>query len=375
MQIANLYSVRKDRALVTTKFSHTAGVAIVATLFAGCAGAGSTPHLSTRLSAASSASRAPMLNMHMYPLGAYGASIPFGSLHAQKDLNGRRPYAVKSGSEIVYVSNLGENAIDVFEQKGKSQKPIATITDGVAYPGGLTTDRKGNLYVVDESAQDGEKTIPGELQMYAPGATSPTNTYTTDIDAPSDVAVAKDGTIYTADFNGEYNGWVAVYPKGNPKREYRLSDFDGGAPLSVAFDKQQNLYVMYDVLENNVTYSFVKKYKPNAKTGTKLKLAFKFGGGIQVDPVGDILVAQQVYPSAILVFPPGKTKPSESITMPDGGEPFNFALNHKGKLLFSSDWTQYNQVLRYAWPSGKYQYVIANGFNNVSGFATMPYEF
>jgi hypothetical protein len=132
---------------------------------------------------------------------------------------------------------------------------------------------------------------------------------------------------------------------------------------------------MYDVLENNVTYSFVKKYKPNAKTGTKLKLAFKFGGGIQVDPVGDILVAQQVYPSAILVFPPGKTKPSESITMPDGGEPFNFALNHKGKLLFSSDWTQYNQVLRYAWPSGKYQYVIANGFNNVSGFATMPYEF
>jgi len=347
---------------MTFRFSHAGGTAILATLFAGCAGAGSTPQQQI-------ISQAPALNAHMYPLGAYGATIDINALHAAKRVNSGRPYPVKSSSKLVYVCNLGAGEVEVFDQTGKLQQPIGTITDGILGPGGLTTDTKGNLYVSDEGPISGKWTV----QMYAPGSTSPTKSYQTDLFSPTDVAVAKDGTIYIANFNGSQNGWVAVYPKGNEKKEYRLSDYNGGAPLSVALDKQQNLYVMYDY--NSDASSAVNEYKPGAKTGTNLNLAFGSGGGIQVDPKGDIVVAQQLNPSEILVFPPKATQPSKAISMPGGGEPFNFALNNKAKALFAGEYQNANQVDRFAWPSTKYQYTIANGFNNPSGVAVAPYEF
>jgi hypothetical protein len=339
------------------KRPHTLAVGAAAALLAGCAIGGSSLQQPI----------AQSLNVNTYPLGAYGSKLGTGLLRASRTAHGSASYDVKRASRLVYVSNLGEGAIDVFYQHGKDQTPIATITDGILGPGGLTTDRNGNLYVADEGQISGKWTV----QMYAPGATSPTKSYTTDLSSPTDTAVAKDGTIYIANFNGLANGWVAVYPKGNVSKEYRLSDFGGGAPLSVALDAKQNLYVMYDV-DNG---SAVNEYKPRAKTGTNLNLVFSSGGGIQVDPSGDILVAQQLDPSEILIFQPGKTEASQTISMPGGGEPFNFALNHGSKALFVGEYQNANQVDRFAYPSTKFKYVIANGFENPSGVATDPYEF
>ena len=331
-------------------------------LLAGCAMAGfSSPQQPV----------AESLNVNTYPLGAYGTKPGVSLLHTAKPARRGASYDAKGASPLAYVCNLGGNQgmgeVDVFHQRGKNQTPIATITNGILGPGGLTTDRKGNLYVADEGPISGKWTV----QVYAPGATSPTKSYTTDLSSPTDTVVAKDGTIYIANFNGLSNGWVAVYPKGNVSKEYRLSDFGGGAPLSVALDRKENLYVMYDV--NNG--SAVNKYKPGAKTGKNLNLAFGSGGGIQVDPAGNILVAQQLNPSEILIFPPGQTKPSQTISMPGGGEPFNFALKHKSKALFAAEYFTANQVDRFAYPSTKFQYSIASGFNNPSGVATAPYEF
>lgn len=333
----------------------TLAAGTAAALLAGCAFGGTSPQQPT----------AESLNIHTYPLGAYGTKL---GLPRTGSLAHRSPsYNVKRGSQLAYVSNLGEGAIDVFYQHGKNQQPIATITNGILGPGGLTTDRKGNLYVADEGQISGKWTV----QVYAPGATTPTKSYTTDLSSPTDTVVAKDGTIYIANFNGLANGWVAVYPKGNVSKEYRLSDFGGGAPLSVALDSKENLYVMYDVSSS----SAVNEYKPGAKKGTNLNLAFSSGGGIQVDPAGNVLVAQQLDPSEVLIFPPGQTQPSQTITMPGGGEPFNMALNHKSKALFVGEYFSANQVDRFAYPSTKFQYTIATGFDNPSGVATAPYEF
>lgn len=341
---------------MTLKLLHALAAGTAAAVLAGCAVGGSSPQ---QPGAAS-------LNVNTYPLGAYSTK-PGTLLRAANPAHGSRSYAVKHASQLVYVSNLGAGAIDVFDQHGQDQQPIATITDGILGPGGLTTDRKGNLYVADEGKISGNWTV----QVYAPGATSPTKSYTTDLSSPTDSTVAKDGTIYIANFNGNSNGWVTVYPKGNVAKEYRLSDFGGGAPLSVALDAKQNLYVMYDVNSG----SAVNEYKPGAKTGTNLNLAFSSGGGIQVDPAGDILVAQQLSPSAILIFPPGATQPTKSIAMPGGGEPFNFALNLRSKALFAGEYQEANQVDRFAYPSTKFRYVLADGFENPSGVATAPYEF
>jgi hypothetical protein len=283
-------------------------------------------------------------------------------------LRGSSSYDAHAPSALAYVSNVGANAVEVFNQSGRAQQPIATITNGIVFPIGLTTDRSGNLYVADSGQYNGEWVV----QRYAPGMTSPSKTYKTDLSEPTDTAVAQDGTIYIANFNKLSNGWVAVYPKGNASKEYRLSDFNGGGPLSLALDVKQNLYVMYAL--NNSGSSAVNEYKPGAKTGKNLKLAFSYGAGIQVDSAGNVLVVQQVLPSEILVFPPGKTQPSKSIVLPNGGAPYNIALNHRSKLLFAGDAIG-NVVDRFAYPSGKFQYPIAGGFSNPGGFATAPSEF
>jgi hypothetical protein len=340
------------------KSLHVLTAATASVFLASCAGAGSPIQQPA----------AQSLNTHTYPLGAYGSVSGPRLLRAgTRSAHGSPSYAAKGTSQLAYACNLGAGEVDVFRQRGKNQQPIYTITDGILGPGGLTTDQKGNLYVADEGPISGKWTV----QVYAPGATSPTKSYTTDLSGPTDSVVGKDGSIYIANFNGDSNGWVTVYPKGKVSKEYRLSDFNGGAPLSVALDSKENLYVMYDINDG----SAVNEYKPGAKTGTNLNLAFGSGGGIQVDSAGNILVAQQLSPSEVLIFPPGQTQPSKSISMPGGGEPFNLALNHKSQALFVGEYFTANQVDRFAYPSTKFKYVIANGFNNPSGVAVAPTEF
>jgi hypothetical protein len=297
--------------------------------------------------------------------GCSAQSLPSGHFGTAA-MQSSGSYDAKAGP-LVYVSNVGANSIQVFRQSGHAQSPIATITNGIVYPCGLATDRDHNLYVTDAATYQGQWVV----QRFAPGTTSPQETYTTDLAEPTGVVVAKDGTIYIANFNSAGSGWVSVYPKGDASNEYRLSDFSGGAPLSVALDSHQNLYVMYAISSQAAK---VNEYAPKAKTGKNLDLNFSYGAGIQVDPHGNIVVVQQVLPSELLVFSPGKTEPSRSIAIPNGGEPYAIAFNQAAKLLFAGD-SYTNVVDRFAFPAGKFQYPIAGGFDNPGGLATDPGEF
>jgi sugar lactone lactonase YvrE len=311
---------------------------------------------------------AASLYIATYPPGAYRAARAAASLPFIYPLHGSASYDAHAAHSLVYVSNFGGNAVEVFRQRGRAQQPIATITNGIVFPDGLATDSSGNLYVTDSGKYNGEWVV----QRYAPGSTSPGETYATDLSEPSGIAIGKDGTMYIANFNDGSSGWVAVYPRGSESKEYRLSDFSGGAPVSVALDLKQNLYVMYAL--GNQGSSAVNEYKPGAKTGKNLNLDFAYGAGIQVDSEGNLLVVQQVLPSEILVFSPGTTQPSHAIILPNGGEPYGLALNRGSKLLFAGDAIG-NVVDRFAYPSGKFQYPIAGGFSDPAGFVTEPSEF
>lgn len=342
---------------MTLKVLRILASATASAVLAGCAIGGSSLE---RPAAAS-------LNMVAYPPGAYRAVRGAQLLSLIHPTHGSESYDAHA-APLLYVSNLGAKAVEVFHQGGRAQQPIATITNGVVFPGGLTTDRSGNLYVPDEEQYNGEWVV----QRYSPGTTSPDNTYTTDLSEPCSIVIAKDGTIYIANYNAGGVGWIAVYPKGDVSKEYRLSDTSGGSPVSVALDAKQNLYAMWG--RGNRGSSVVYEYKPGAKTGENLNLDFAYGAGIQVDSAGNLLAVQQVLPSEILVFPPGKTEPSKSIVLPNGGEPYALVLNRGSKLLFAGDAIG-NIVDRFTYPAGKFQYPLAGGFSNIGGLATQPNEF
>ncbi|HXM05996.1 MAG TPA: hypothetical protein VN936_00965 [Candidatus Acidoferrum sp.] len=275
--------------------------------------------------------------------------------------------SVASG-KLVYVGNLGANAVDIFSVRGKNQQPVGTITSGINFPGGMTVDAKGNLYVANERESDSLYSVT----IYAKGTTTPSNVITEDLSSPTDVAVANDGTIYVANFNELDNGYVSVYPKGSIHKEYRLSDFNSGAPLSVALDKSGNLYVMYDTSDTGG--SAVNEYAPGAKTGTNLNLSFKYGGGIQVDDSGNIILVQQLQPSAFLVFPPGQTMPSKTILLPNNDQSFSMALDRKNHQLFADDQSA-NQLDDLSYPALKVRRSLAGGFEEPTGVALSQPEF
>lgn len=338
--------------------------AAAAALFAGCGGSGSGNV------AAPAPQRLGAAGQTTYPIGALG-----GKTRAQVMLDavrrlprGRMSSEAVAAKALVYVADLGDMSIHIFHQQGKNQQPIGTITDDLAFPAGMTVDTKGNLYVADESQVGSQWMVP----VFAPGQTSPSKTYTTDLSSPTDVAVAKDGTVYISNFNELHDGWVAVYPRGKTAHEYRLSDFSGGSPLTLALDAHGNLYVLYDI--NSQGSSAVNEYAPGAKTGTNLNLTFSFGGGIQVDKSGNVLVAQQLGPPAILVFPPGKTLPSKTIYERNDDQPFSMAINQGSRALFAVDVVA-NTANRFAYPSGRLQYVAATLAGEPSGIAVTPSEF
>lgn len=328
-----------------------AGASILA--FAGCAGQRAAPTVT-----------APVTT---YPVGALRGNTEAELLHGRQARAWMARGAATTGG-LLYAANLGTNSVEIFHQRGRNQQPIGTITSGLSFPGGITVDDKGNLYVADERQVGGQWNVP----MYAPGSLSPTKVYSTDLSSPTDVAVARDGTIYICNFNELQNGWVSVYPKGNTSKEYRLSDFGGGAPLSVALDKSGNAYVLYDTNDSGGTA--VNEYAPHATTGKNLNLPLSWGAGIQVDSSGNVLVVQQLGPPEILVFAPGKTKPSQSIQEPGGDQAFSLALNRKNGTLFADDQTA-NQIDDLAYPSGKYVHEVAGGFSEPTGVAVSPAEF
>lgn len=343
---------------MTLKVLRILASATASAVLAGCAVGGSTLGRPV----------AESLNMAVYPPGAYRALRGVQLLSLSRPVRGSASYDAHAAAPLLYVSNLGAKAVEVFHQGGRAQQPIATITDGVVFPGGLTTDSSGNLYVPDEEQYNGEWVV----QRYAPGTTSPGKTYTTDLSEPCSIVIAKDGTMYVANYNAGAVGWIAVYPKGDVSKEYRLSDSSAGSPVSVALDSKQDLYVMWG--RGNRGSSVVYEYKPGATTGKNLNLDFAYGAGIQVDSAGNLLAVQQVLPSEILVFPPGKTEPSKSILLPNGGEPYALVLNRGSKLLFAGDAIG-NLVDKFTYPSGKFQYPLAGGFSNIGGLATQPNEF
>ncbi len=262
----------------------------------------------------------------------------------------------------------GTNAVDIFEQRGQNQQPVGTITSGIDFPGGMTVNDKGNLYVVNERLSGSQYSIP----MYAKGSMAPSKVFSTDLSSPTDIAVAHDGTIYITNFNELSNGWISVYPKGNPAKEYRLTGFGGGAPLSVALDKSGNVYAMYDT--NDTGGSGVAEFAPGKKTGTDLGLVVKWGGGIQVEPSGNIVVVQQLQPPEILEFTPGQTTASKTFMLPDDDQSFDFALNRSGNQMFADDQTA-NSLLDLKLPNGKVLRTVATGFEEPTGVALSPPEF
>ena len=114
----------------------------------------------------------------------------------------------------LYVTDLGSNQVEVFNSQ---YQLVRTISQGLNVPVGDLIDRKGNLYVANTP---GNYCSGGNVQEYAPGATSPTFTYSAGLSCPLAVATDEKGHVYI------YDGlsYVNVFERGRNevKRQFKL---------------------------------------------------------------------------------------------------------------------------------------------------------
>ena len=219
--------------------------------------------------------------------------------------------------QLVYVASdySSTGAVYVYSAKGQAQKPIATITNGIATPGGLAVDASGNLYVANASNNT--------VTVYAPGQTTPSATYSQGISTPMDVAVGNDGTVYVANETGggSYSGSISEYPSGSmtPNATILLAN---EYAFAVALDSSNALYVSWFSLSSFGVEIY--KYPTEGSTnGANLNLdlpTYAFPAyALAFDHSGNLVVPYERLdhkpPKYLAIFPPGATEPKKKINM------------------------------------------------------------
>jgi sugar lactone lactonase YvrE len=267
-----------------------------------------------------------------------------------------RPVAAahKKCKNTLFVSSYKLDYVAMYCTKGHNQAPIGKITSGIETPEGANVDAKGNFYVTNTSANT--------VTEYAPGSITPEFTYSSGLGDPAGVAIDAKQNVYVTNLSPAS---VVVFPQKSNSASRKFTDLT--FPIDVAIDSVGNAYV------TTYTSSFqsgeILEYAPGSTTGVNLGIVTKEPGGITIDKAGDIVTADQGLPG-VLVFPPGKTSPSETFARntidPD---PVRFARTEHQVYVGDSVG---NAVYVYKYPSGTLVDTITDGVDGPNGLALDP---
>jgi sugar lactone lactonase YvrE len=266
--------------------------------------------------------------------------------------------AARSGKHLIYVSDFSANAVEIYPATGQNPDPIGEITDGVSGPEGSFVDARGDLFVTNVTNFT--------VTMYPRGKTTWSLRYT-GFAYPTNVAVGADGTVYVDDLVGQK---VVAFPAGKTRSKLTI---DVTYPQGAALDSKNNLYVSYNTGGHGAGPGQVNEYAPGSTKGESLGLPIIWSAGDAIDGSGDVVVADQGSGSgnaAVDVFPPGSTKPSQTITQ-GLEDPFRIAFDGAFKHLYVAD-PEVNALLVYDYSSGKLVNSITNGLKSVYGVAVSP---
>ncbi len=298
-------------------------LAIAAPLLSACSGASSTPPLSS------------------------------SSLQSSPDF-ARAPRAKKNCKSRLYVSSYKLDYVAIYCTKGTNQAPIGKITDGIDGPEGAAVDAKGNLYVTNTSNNT--------VTEYAPGGTKPSFTYSADLNYPAGVAVDGQQNVYVTNLTP---GSLVVFAQGSNTPSEDLTGLM--YPIDVALDASGDAYVtVYTAGYGNGN---VIRYKAGSTKAKNLGIVTDAPGGITLDKSGDIVTADQRLPG-VLVFPPGKTSPSETFAT-NALDPDPVALDRSELQAYVGDAVG-NAVYVYDYSSGKLVDTITDGVDGPNGLALYP---
>ena len=279
------------------------------------------------------------------------STVPAG---VQSESNDWLVPAAKHCKERLYVSSYKLDYVAIYCTKGHNQAPLGKITDGIEGPEGANVDRKGNLYVAN--------TIANTVTEYAPGSVTPSFTYSSGLGDPAGVAIDDKQNVYVTNLSPPS---VEVFAQASNTPLLKITDLT--YPIDVALDASSNAYVT--TYAPGFKSGEIFEYSPGSTQGTNLGIVTEAPGGIALDKAGDIVTADQSLPG-VLVFPPGKTKPSKTFAQ-NALDPDPVRLDKEERRVYVGD-SVGNAVYVYDYSSGALVDTITDGVDGPNGLALDP---
>jgi hypothetical protein len=245
-----------------------------------------------------------------------------------------------AGKPLIFVSDAADGVIDIYPQAGTNQKMVGQIT-GLTQPQGITTDKKGDLYVANTNSSN--------VLVYAPPYTgAPKMTISDAHEFPADVAVSSAGVVAVTNICNAPNcrlntGNVVLYAKGSTKGCATVSDsaFDFTRVMFAEFDSAGVLYI--DGMNGGYQTSFgLVTGGCNATSITNIVPVYtvSFPGGIQIDKAGDIAFCDQVNQVVDTFAPPVNSafgSPVSTTPLTGSVFPLGIAILASGTNLYAAD--------------------------------------
>jgi hypothetical protein len=193
---------------------------------------------------------------------------------------------------FIYVA--AGNEIGIFSGSGADVHAIGAITDHISNAYGLFVDRKQDLYVANQG---------GWVSAYHPRHLQPWIVYAGSI-SPLYVATDRTGRVYVANRGGT----VSEFPAGQTLPDRTLKT-PGSEADGINFDAAGNLYVAYRGRSGNGS---IEEFPPNSTSGRILGMHVEGPQGLQLDRLGNIIVAESGN-GTIDVFRPGGKRPFQVV--------------------------------------------------------------
>jgi hypothetical protein len=216
--------------------------------------------------------------------------------------------------------------------RNRRWKYVGSIKNGIDSPGQEWVDASGNLYVTN-----GQTVVE-----YAPGSTSPSFTYSDELQSPVDVTTNSRGNVYVADLDAEF---VAEFPQNS--NMISAYCYPGEVELaSVAVDGSGDVFVAYF---DGSGSGHIVEYRGGLSgcNGTVLGVDLQYPGGMAFDKSNNLLVCDG---STVAVVKP----PYNSVSGTFGGgyeTPISVRINKRNDEAYVVDWSLHD-VFVFGYPGG-----------------------
>ncbi|MGA8795672.1 MAG: hypothetical protein WB526_01225 [Candidatus Cybelea sp.] len=245
-----------------------------------------------------------------------------------------------AGKPLIFVSDAADGVIDIYPQSGKNQKMVGQIT-GLTQPQGITTDKKGDLYVANTNSSN--------VLMYAPPYTgAPKMTFSDTHEFPADVAVSSAGVVAITNICDApkcrlNTGNVVFYAAGSTKSCATVS-YSGSNFTRVMFGEFDSTGVLYiDGMNGGYQTSFgIVTGGCSATSITNIVPVYtvSFPGGIQIDKAGNIAFCDQINQVVDTFAPPVSNafgSPVSTTPLTGSTSPLGIAILASGTNLYAAD--------------------------------------